>query len=660
MAKKIILISSLKRNQNYYTIRNELLSGIVQGLSQKFEQVHLVNLPNPYPQIQQVNQVSFEVTPDSFLKYITENQIKAIFTLAGGKLVQSFIFQLFTDFPELQKTVELVGVDYPTLKILSNRAETEQFLLNNRVKFPNVKVLDQHETIDPADWDLTFPTRLRVIKPQTRSLGLFYNLDNLNQAIKEHLTPQTTLQLEESVAGDKEIEVIGIRDKYQNVQLLIHNEKIDPVGVHRDHSLVVYPTVTLLDRELTLLDRIARQIMKELVGPIFQIRFAVGQDQQYRVLSIHSDLTTSDLITAKIKQLNLASIIVDLACGGTILEVSQRHPRLLTGDLDFFTVVGPNHEFANFSVKHLITFSHQRANSLIMMMENDLVMGIRNTLIELCGNHRQEIEQYLTKLSDNYLVRQMMNVRIFRILFIIEAIRRDFLLSDLAEITKIDTGILQILKLVTELIRQPNWQRENSWQQPNYAQVHLFFPVNSKQVQMLNFTPQQVLVSFDVKKIDPYLLIYHEYLNQIIWLLVQNHRKVVLINNSLNFFSSAQVTTVQAPLNLMNFPKQISELFNINHRTYEFGVIQNGEEVVYSPLIQIQNHESYLVDDWPQEIRQLPLKSAPAMTYSFNLSPQGEIKDLLVSPSLSRAFYLMDPSSLNHSLTLFVTAKLAF
>lgn len=660
MTQKIVLIGSLKKNNNYYSIKDELLNGIVKALSQKFNQVYLINLSTTVEKSDTLHQNFFDLDYESFNNYLIKNKIKNVFTLIGGKTVQSFIFQFFNTFSQLKKNIELIGVSYFTLKILSNRSETERFLTNNQVKFPNVKILNPNQKLNIPELDLTFPTRLRLIKPQTRSLGLFSNLENLIQSIKDNLTSNVILQIEESVAGDKEIELIGIRDKYQNVQILIHNEKLDPVGVHRDHSLVVYPTITLLSRELEMIDRIARRIMKELNGPIFQIRFAISQDHQCRVLSIHSDLTTSGVIVAKIKQLDLANILVDLSCGKTILEVSRQYHNLLTGDLDFYTVIGPYHEFANFSVKHLTTFSHKRANSLVIMMENDLPLGIRNTLVELCGNHRQVIDQYLAKLSDNYLVRQMMNIRIFRLIFVIEAIKRDFLLSDIAEITKIDTGILQILKLVTNLLQKPNWLSENNLQQPNYEPSYLFFPVNTNQVHSLNFNKEQILINFDVTKIDPYPAIYHNYLTQIIHLLKENHKQIVLINNSLNCFDFKQLITIQAPLNLSPWKTQINELYNIKSESYEFGTVQNGTQIIYSPLVINYGNKKQSTGDLSQFIDQIDLQKAPAVSYTFNLSSEGKVKNLKMSLSLSHAFYFADPTVLQESLKVFVNAKLAF
>ncbi|BDR58602.1 hypothetical protein [Xylocopilactobacillus apicola] len=659
MARNIILIGSLKNNKNHYSILNELMAETVDALTEKFDQVFLLNVDLNVENAK-IKHKTFDINQNSFKNFLSDHKINAIFTLTGGKSVQSFIYQFFTDHPVERKTVKFIGTNYRTIKILSNHAETERFLSLNRVKFPSVKLIEQTKEINLTDTPLTFPTRLRLISPKTHSLGLFYNYESLVQGIKDQQDEESVLQLEESALGDKEVEIVALRDKYQNTHILIRNEKIDPVGIHRDHSLVIYPTVTLLAREIDEIDRIVQRIMKELCTPIVQIRFAITTDHQYRVLSIHSDLTTSELIISKIRHLNLARIIVDLACGKTIIEISRNYDNLLVSDLDFFTIVAPYHEIDQSSVKSLTTASHKRANSLIISMESNLILGIRNTLIELGGEYLPDIEAYLTQLSDNHLVRQMMNIRIFRLFFILEAIKRDFLLEDIAEITKIDPGFLQVLKFVAQVYGAKKNLIENNWQKPNYQNSNTLFPVQAEAKEQLTFDHEQIVIRFDTKKVDHYSNVYRYYLREIIKLLEDRQQKIVMLNNSFDNFDYPKLTLIQLPMELLDFPADIDELVVNSANSYEFGVIRCGSKIVCSSLVHFnKNHQVQSLQKVSENLQKLSLKQKTiAATYSFELNENDEPKNLIITPTLSRSFYFSDPKLLKGALSLFVQAKL--
>ena len=118
--------------------------------------------------------------------------------------------------------------------------------------------------------------------------------------------------------------------------------------------------------------------------------------------------------------------------------------------------------------------------------------------------------------------------------------------------------------------------------------------------------------------------------------------------------------TIQAPLNLIPWKAQINELYNIKSESYEFGTVQNGIQIIYSPLVINHGNMKQLSGNLSQFIDQIDLHKAPAVSYTFNLSSEGKVKNLKMSLSLSHAFYFADPIVLQESLRVFVNAKLAF
>ena len=57
--------------------------------------------------------------------------------------------------------------------------------------------------------------------------------------------------IERSVAGWKEIEYEVMRDANDNCIVVCNMENLDPVGVHTGDSIVVAPSQTLTDHELS-------------------------------------------------------------------------------------------------------------------------------------------------------------------------------------------------------------------------------------------------------------------------------------------------------------------------------------------------------------------------------------------------------------------------
>ena len=90
--------------------------------------------------------------------------------------------------------------------------------------------------------------------------------------------------VEESLKGWKEIEFEVIRDANDHCFTVASMENFDPLGIHTGESIVVAPTCSLDDKELTLLKELSTKCIRHLgiVGEC-NIQYAFNSDYGIRL-----------------------------------------------------------------------------------------------------------------------------------------------------------------------------------------------------------------------------------------------------------------------------------------------------------------------------------------------------------------------------------------
>ncbi|MBX5482825.1 MAG: carbamoyl-phosphate synthase large subunit [Myxococcaceae bacterium] len=141
-------------------------------------------------------------------------------------------------------------------------------------------------------------------------------------------SPVSTIWIEESLVGWKELELEAVRDAADHVLVLCAIENVDPIGVHSGDSIAVAPAQTVDGRGLQRLHDVSRAMLRELrVEGSATLRFAMNPaDGRFVAIGIAPRPTRSSALASKAIGRPIARIASKLALGDTLDTVATFEP----------------------------------------------------------------------------------------------------------------------------------------------------------------------------------------------------------------------------------------------------------------------------------------------------------------------------------------------
>ncbi|MFO7923622.1 MAG: carbamoyl-phosphate synthase (glutamine-hydrolyzing) large subunit [Bacteroidales bacterium] len=280
-------------------------------------------------------------------------------------------------------------------------------------------------------------------------------LENLANKAFAH-TPQ--ILVEKSLKGWKEIEYEVVRDKYNNCITVCNMENFDPLGIHTGESIVIAPSQTLTNNEYHKLREIAINIIRH-VGVIGEcnVQYALDpKSEDYRVIEVNARLSRSSALASKATGYPLAFVAAKLALGYGLHElknmVTRTTPAFFEPALDYVVVKIPRWDLGKFrGVSKEIGSSMKSVGEVMAIgrnFEEAMQKGLRmigqgmHGFVEnreLETDVRSEIEDLLSNPTD------------MRIFIISMALRHNFTIDEIHDLTKIDRWFLYKLKNITDI-----------------------------------------------------------------------------------------------------------------------------------------------------------------------------------------------------------------
>lgn len=267
-----------------------------------------------------------------------------------------------------------------------------------------------------------------------------------------HLSRETQVLIEKSIAGWKEIEYEVIRDSKGNKITVCNMENIDPVGVHTGDSIVVAPTQTLSDAEHQMLRSAAFNIIENVgIEGGCNVQFALEPNSfQYAVIEINPRVSRSSALASKATGYPIAKVASKIALGLGLDEienaVTKKSFAAFEPAIDYVVVKIPKWPFDKF-------FNADRRLGTKMMATGE-VMAIGSTFeaAMLKGLRSLEIKQYsykheqIEKMSLQELKEQVLRPNDERIFYLAQLLRMGYDIKMLGKITGIDEFFLNEIK----------------------------------------------------------------------------------------------------------------------------------------------------------------------------------------------------------------------
>ena len=391
------------------------------------------------------------ITLDFVTQILRKELPDAILPTLGGQTGLNMALELANCGILAELNIELLGTKLSAI----DQAEDRELFKNlmNQLNEPIPESAIAHSLDDAQEFvkQNGFPV---IIRPAFTlggtGGGIAENAGQLKTIVKNGiaLSPVGQVLVEQSIAGYKEIEFEVMRDRNDNALVVCNMENFDPVGIHTGDSIVFAPVQTLSDREVQMLRDASLKIIRALkIEGGCNVQLALDPNsERYFIIEVNPRVSRSSALASKATGYPIAKMAAKIAVGLTLDEIYNP----ITGTtyaqfepmLDYVVAKIPRWPFDKFNKGDRQLGTQMKATGEVMAIgrniEESLLKAVRSLEI---GTAHLELDG-LTSVSDNDLVQRIIHPQDDRLFYLAEALRRGYLIQELAELTKIDLFFL--------------------------------------------------------------------------------------------------------------------------------------------------------------------------------------------------------------------------
>ena len=322
------------------------------------------------------------------------------------------------------------------------------------IKTPVSQAVENMEDAVAAAHKIGFPVMVRsAYALGGMGSGICKDEAELRELAENAFAYAPQILVEESLKGWKEIEFEVIRDKNDHCFTVVSMENVDPLGVHTGESIVVAPTCSLTDEELTWLQDLSRQTIRHLgiVGEC-NIQYAFNSEtHDYRVIEVNARLSRSSALASKASGYPLAFVAAKLALGYGLDEIGEMgtpNSAYKAPEVDYMIVKIPRWDLSKFvGVDRQIGSSMKSVGEIMSIgksFEEIMQKGLRmigQGMHGFVGNNGLEFED---------LDKELANPTDLRIFAVAQALEKGYTVERIYELTKINPWFLKKLKNIVD------------------------------------------------------------------------------------------------------------------------------------------------------------------------------------------------------------------
>ena len=259
--------------------------------------------------------------------------------------------------------------------------------------------------------------------------------------------------VEESLKGWKEIEFEVIRDANDHCFTVASMENFDPLGIHTGESIVVAPTCSLTEEQVSMLQELSKKCIRHLgiVGEC-NIQYAFNAEtNDYRVIEVNARLSRSSALASKATGYPLAFVAAKIGLGYTLDEIGEMgtpNSAYVAPSLDYLICKIPRWDLTKFAgVSRRIGSSMKSVGEIMSIgrsFEEIIQKGLRligQGMHGFVGNDHTRFED----LDD-----ELANPTDLRIFAIAQALEEGYSVDRIYELTKIDPWFISRLKNIVD------------------------------------------------------------------------------------------------------------------------------------------------------------------------------------------------------------------
>ncbi len=399
------------------------------------------------------------VTPFFVEQVIKKEKPDAIMLAFGGQTALNCGVALH-DLGILKKNnVKVLGTQVDVIKATEDRDLFIRKLREINVDVAQSSAVSTIEHGMKVAKQIGYPVMTRVAYALGgRGSGVVHSEIQLKEKLTKAFAYSNQVLIEKYLGGWKEIEYEVVRDRYDNCITVCNMENFDPMGIHTGESIVVAPSQTLTNSEYHKLREIAIKVIRHLgvVGEC-NIQYALNpESEEYKVIEVNARLSRSSALASKATGYPLAFVAAKLGLGYALHEIDNSITRVTKAcfepALDYIVIKIPRWDLEKFKNVDFRIGSEMKSVGEIMAIgrtfEEVLQKGLRmlgnglHGLVANTVNFRHEIDSELSNPTDK------------RILAIAQALKKNYPIEKIHEMSRIDPWFLYKIKNIIETERE--------------------------------------------------------------------------------------------------------------------------------------------------------------------------------------------------------------
>ncbi|AKP66573.1 ATP-grasp domain-containing protein [Companilactobacillus ginsenosidimutans] len=376
--------------------------------------------------------------PDAILPTVGDKNALGIISGLNGKISSTNVlgtdyFASLATFKREMFISKLNENDLPVINFISSDDEKELYDFIRSIGFPIIarrRFSNRHS----SGWT---------------NINNLFELDNF-MALED--SQSAKIEIERSIRGFSEYSFTVVRDRFDNSALIGTIEDVEPIGIHHLDSNLVSPAISLNDSKLQKLRNFAMKLARvfDVVGAC-TVHFAYNhKTNECYITEFIPRLSEETKFLEYATSYPLATVSVELNLGYQLDKLQLDSGSSFNGASEpFMDHITSRFPQWNTTDQRYIGPSKTSDSSIIVSgfsIEEVFNKGALNDKLNDTLNRYEKLHQ----MDDDQLFEKIIHPTNWMLDVLIEAIRRDFELSVLSEVTGINIPYLVALKNIKE------------------------------------------------------------------------------------------------------------------------------------------------------------------------------------------------------------------
>ena len=394
------------------------------------------------------------VTPYFVTEIIKKERPDGILLAFGGQTALNCGTELYQTGVLKEYGVQVLGTSVEAIMYTEDRDLFVKKLDEIEMKTPASQAVENMKDALAAARRIGYPVMIRsAYALGGLGSGICPDETKFIELAESAFTFSPQILVEESLKGWKEIEFEVIRDANDHCFTVASMENFDPLGIHTGESIVVAPTCSLTQDQVTMLQDLSKQCIRHLgiVGEC-NIQYAFNADtNDYRVIEVNARLSRSSALASKATGYPLAFVAAKIALGYTLDEIGEMgtpNSAYVAPSLDYLICKIPRWDLTKF-----VGVSRRIGSSMKSVGE---IMSIGRSFEEIIQKGLRMIGQGMHGFVGNDHTRfdnlddELANPTDLRIFAIAQALEEGYDIQRIYDLTKIDPWFIGKLKNIVD------------------------------------------------------------------------------------------------------------------------------------------------------------------------------------------------------------------